>query len=129
MEGRIDPPSSMKQLTVNTIAAQCCSGEVWVDSDEPNACVFLNENEGRLYLGKLVVSRALRGRGVARQLIEFAEERAIHQGLRELEIEVRIELIENHKAFEKLGFAKVSEGTHVGYDKPTFITMRKQLGD
>ena len=45
-----------------------------------------------------------------------------------LELETRIELTENHETFAALGFVKVSEGAHPGYDRTTFITMRKTLG-
>lgn len=127
MEDQIDPPSSMNQLTVGAIAAHCNIGEVWVCGDEPRACVFLRNDGDRLYLGKLAVSTAERGRGLARQLIELSESRALRQGILELEVEVRIELSQNHKVFEKLGFVKVGEDAHDGYERPTFVIMRKHL--
>lgn len=127
MEGRVDPPSSMKRLTLSDIATQCETGEVWVIGTPLAACVFLKTKGGRLYLGKLAVDPGVRGSGLARRLIELAEERARAQGFQELELEVRIELTENHQAFGALGFHKVSEGAHDGYDRPTFITMRKHL--
>lgn len=127
MQGRIDPPSSISHLTVDAIAARCHTGEVWVYGDKPRACVFLKRNGDRLYLGKLAVSAAERGRGLARKAVELAEQQAVWQGIPELELHVRIELSENHSVFKKLGFIKVSDGAHDGYDTPTFITMRKYL--
>lgn len=127
MEGRIDPPSSVKRLTLNDIIQQCETGEVWVHGNPPKACVFLKENNGRLYLGELAVDTNLRGQGIAKQLVELAETRAIQQGIYELELEVRIELTENHRVFETLGFFNVSEGAHGGYDRSTFLTTRKTL--
>lgn len=69
----------------------------------------------------------MRGRGIARQLVGLAEGRARALGFREMELDVRLELVENHAAFAKLGFEKVREGAHAGYSHATFITMRKLL--
>ncbi len=48
-------------------------------------------------------------------------------GLPALEVEIRIELIENHEAFRRLGFVKTSEGAHDGFDRITYIVMRKEV--
>ena len=67
MEGRIDPPSSLHQLTEDGIAEQARIGEVWVIGNE--ACVFLTPrpeaDPPELYLGKLAVppGRATSGSG------------------------------------------------------------------
>lgn len=128
MDDRIDPPSSMKKLTLKDIGKQCTTGEVWIVGSPLQACVFLRNNCGRMYLGKLAVQDHSRRQGLARRLVQLAEERAHSKGLQELELEVRIELVENHRAFEAFGFKKISEGAHEGYDRPTFITMRKAVG-
>jgi hypothetical protein len=44
-----------------------------------------------------------------------------------LELQTRVELIENHKTFAALGFEKVAEAAHPGYDRPTSIVMRKRV--
>ena len=49
MEGRIDPPSSARDLTVASLAA---AGEVWT---LPHACVILTPKGDHLYIGKLAV--------------------------------------------------------------------------
>lgn len=36
-------------------------------------------------------------------------------------------LVENHEAFAALGFAKVAQSAHPGFDRPTSITMRKPV--
>lgn len=44
-----------------------------------------------------------------------------------LELETRIELLENHATFAALGFVRVTESAHPGFSRPTSITMRKPV--
>tara|TARA_R110002020_G_scaffold10051_22_gene38983 strand:- start:16055 stop:16447 length:393 start_codon:yes stop_codon:yes gene_type:complete len=127
MDSRIDPPSSMTRLTLADIAKQCETGEVWVVGDPPVACVFFKELDGCLYLGKLAVDDTARGQGLARRMVDLAVERAAARGLPEVELQARVELVENHAAFTKMGFRKTGETAHAGYDRPTSITMRKPV--
>ena len=48
-------------------------------------------------------------------------------GLTTLELQSRIELLENHAAFTAMGFVKTAETAHPGYDRPTTFTFRKAL--
>ncbi|WP_420411864.1 GNAT family N-acetyltransferase [Roseibium sp.] len=127
MEPRINPPSSMSRLTAASIKEQCMSGEVWTIGERPDACIFLTDKEDCLYIGKLAVREDMRGQGYAKKLIELAAGRARCKGLPALELNTRIELVENHQAFQRLGFAKIAEGRHDGFSEPTYIVMRKYL--
>ena len=126
MEGRIDPPSSVHRLTAEGIAAQARTGEIWV-VPPLQACMFLTPKDGRLYLGKLAVEPALQGRGLARQLVALAEERARALGFAILELETRVELTENHAIFRHLGFVETGRKAHPGYNRPTSITFSKRV--
>lgn len=123
MEGRIDPPSSLHRLTEADVAA----AEVWVLGDPVVACVFLTPRAGALYLGKLAVHPDHQGRGLARALLDHAAARARTLGLPALELQTRVELVENHAAFRAMGFEKVGETTHDGFDHPTSLTFRKPV--
>jgi predicted N-acetyltransferase YhbS len=127
MEGRIDPPSSMERLTVADIARQAKEGEIWVIGQPAVACIFLTRRPNALYLGKIAVASAWRNKGLARALIAAAEDRARALGLPALELQSRVELIENHAAFSAMGFQQVGMTTHDGYDRPTSITFQKSL--
>lgn len=127
MEGRIDPPSSLRDLTASDIAAQSRRGEVWVIGTPPLACVFLSPKPDALYLGKLAVASALRGQGLARHLVDLAQSRARAMGLPRLELQTRVELLENHATFRALGFVETGRTAHPGYSKPTSITFAKVL--
>src|SRR3546814_12820806 len=69
----------------------------------------------------------LQGRGLARRMLALAEASARARGFKALELQARIELTENHRAFAALGFEKVGEGSHPGYTRPTDINFRKRL--
>jgi predicted N-acetyltransferase YhbS len=125
MEGRIDPPSSLARLTASDLATH--PGEIWVIGRPAQACVMLTLKPAALYLGKIAVEPSLKGRGLARRLIRMAEERARELGLPALELQSRVELIENHATFAALGFRVSGETSHEGYDVPTSLTFTKAL--
>ena len=126
MEGRIDPPSSLRDLTPEALTRQAEVGEIWV-LGAPVACVFLTPKPGALYVGKLAVAEGHRGQGLARRLIDLAEERARERGLPDVELQTRVELVENQAAFRAMGFFEVGRTAHKGYDRPPAITYRRAV--
>ncbi|MEO6299224.1 MAG: GNAT family N-acetyltransferase [Paracoccaceae bacterium] len=127
MTGRIDPPSSLHRLTAEGIAQQAEDGEVWVIGVPAVACMFLTLKLGRLYLGKLAVEPELQARGYAKALVNLAEARCRVLGLPVLELETRVELVENHTVFQRLGFVESGRKAHEGFDRATSITFGKQI--
>jgi GNAT superfamily N-acetyltransferase len=129
MEGRIDPPSSMHRLTEQALAEHAREHELWLirDGDEVLACVQFTWRADSLYVGKLAVRADQRRKGHAARLMRHAEARAKALALPALELQVRVELTENHATFATMGFVKSGESAHAGYDRPTSITMRKPL--
>lgn len=127
MDGRIDPPSSARRLTVDEIAADATAGQVWVIGTPARACVFVKPAADHLYLGKLAVAPEDQRRGLARALIRCAEGQARARGLPALQLSTRIELVENHAAFRALGFQQTGATAHPGFDRPTSLVFRKEL--
>ena len=121
MEGRIDPPSSLAALTEEAMTRQSRTGEIWIIG-APVACVFLTPKPQALYIGKLAVAASQRGQGFARRLIDHAETRARQLQLPALELQTRVELVENQATFRALGFVEAGRTAHSGYDRPTSIT-------
>jgi ribosomal protein S18 acetylase RimI-like enzyme len=80
-----------------------------------------------LYLGKIAIVSDLRGRGVLRALMRASETLAQSMSLSRLELQVRIELVENQRIFGKYGFVETARNAHPGYDHATEITMQKVL--
>lgn len=129
MQGRIDPPSSAGRLTVAELARSAQTNEVWVleDPGQLIACVVLTPKPDHLYLGKLAVDLAFRRQGLAAQLVRRATERTRALGLRELRLETRIELTENHAAFRAMGFKETARSAHPGFDRPTSLTFGRSV--
>lgn len=123
MEGRIDPPSSMRDLTEAALAA---APEVWALGEPPVACMVLTPKDNFLYLGKLAVAEGHRGQGLGRRMVAHAEARAAALGLAGVELQTRIELIENQQTFRAMGFVETARTAHKGYANPTSVTFRKE---
>ena len=126
MEGRIDPPSSLRDLTPEALTRQAKTGEIWI-LGPPVACMFLTPKPGALYVGKLAVAASHRGQGLARQLLDRAEARARELGLPVLELQTRVELVENQAAFLAMGFVEAGRTAHKGHDHPTSIIYRRAV--
>jgi GNAT superfamily N-acetyltransferase len=127
MQGRIDPPSSLCDLTPAALSDHTRKGEIWVIGSPPVACVFLTPRPSSLYVGKLAVAASHRRQGLARQLIALAETRARALNLPALELQTRVELVENHATFRALGFVEIARTAHPGYDRPTSVTFRRPV--
>ena len=128
-EHRINPPSSVNTLDAGSLAGKSSQEHLFLASfaSELAGCVFARDRPPLLYVSKLAVWPHLQGRGIGRCLMSALEIFARESGHTVLELETRIELTENHRTFESLGFNKVSEHAHEGYDHPTYIRMRRFL--
>ena len=129
MEGRIDPPSSALRLTPQSMAADAANGALLLAESGSTlvGCAFVRPKQDALYIGKLAVRPNLHGSGIGKALVEAARAEAWALGLQALELQTRIELIENHAAFARMGFIKTAETAHRGYQRPTSITMRSPV--
>jgi GNAT superfamily N-acetyltransferase len=129
MESRIDPPSSLNRMGADDLRSK--AGEetliVATEGSELIGCAFVAVRDECVYVGKVAVADSARRRGVARELMAAAEGVARQNQCEFIELQTRIELIENHRTFAALGFEKVAETSHPGYARPTSITMRKPV--
>ena len=129
-EHRINPPSSVLALDAGSLAEKSSREHLFVATfaSELAGCVFALDRPPLLHVSKLAVWPHLQGRGIGRRLMSAVEIFARESGRTVLELETRIELTENHRTFEALGFNRVSEHAHEGYDHTTYIRMRRFLG-
>jgi GNAT superfamily N-acetyltransferase len=129
MAPRISPPSSLLRMGVAELQEKALQEDLILalESSRILGCAFASVRENCVYVGKLAVDESARRLGVARKLMEAAEVIARQNGKACLELETRIELLENHATFAALGFVKVAESAHPGFSRPTNITMRKAV--
>jgi GNAT superfamily N-acetyltransferase len=131
MDSRIDPPSSLKGMGIEEFKAKAIKETLIFAEDDSMiiGCAFAALRDDCVYVGKVAVAPSARGKGVARALFAAVEELARTHGRKFLELQTRIELVENHATFAALGFQKVAESAHPGYSRPTSITMRKRVAE
>ena len=129
MDGVIDPPSSVHQLSLETLHAKAQTevGFLALAGDTIIGCVFIAEQGDHFYLGKLAVLPSHQRLGIGKRLLGAAEQHAVHAGKPLMELQTRVELTGNQRAFRSLGFVETGRTAHEGYDRPTSVTMRKRL--
>ena len=126
---RIDPPSSLHRLDPASIAVKARQERLFLafENEQLVGCIFARSLGSTMYVGKLAVGPAMQGQGIGRALMSAAETFARQTNHDALQLDVRIELSENHETFAALGFVKTGDHAHAGYDRTTFITMKKAL--
>lgn len=127
MDGIVDPASTVNLMSVASLQKSAETGEVWTLGTPIVGCMVLTPKDDMLYLGKLAVADSEQGKGLARVLIEHACERAKSLGLTGVELGTRIELTNNQRAFEKMGFVEFERECHPGFDRHTAITYRRAV--
>ncbi|NDY92048.1 GNAT family N-acetyltransferase [Ideonella livida] len=130
MEGRIDPPSSLHRLDAAALADKARHETLLTATNAQGrliGCAFADLRPEVVYVGKLAVDAAARGQGVARALCAAADTLARQHGRPHLELQTRVELVENQATFAALGFETVARTAHPGYDRITSLTMRRPV--
>ncbi len=129
MEGRIDPPSSLMSLSQDDLHAKAMAEDLFIlrDNGHLTGCLFGAARPDCYYIGKLAVAASQRGQGHARALIDAAASRARRLSLPRLELQSRVELVENHAAFARMGFVQTAATAHPGYDRATSFTFGRAL--
>ena len=127
-EGQLEPPSGAHTETAETIAERLQQGALVAEAGaEIVGCLFHRERANDLYVGRLAVLPAWRGRGIARVLLDAADGVARGRGLGGLMVGVRLQLPENIGFFTSVGFRPHDVGTHDGFRHPTFLWMQRLL--
>jgi GNAT superfamily N-acetyltransferase len=124
-----DPPSSALRETAAIVADKLANGG-GVGGECEGALigvVLWAPEDDALYLGRLAVAPAWRGRGLAGQLIDAVEAEARRRGLGWLRVQARLELPRNRLLFGSRGYVEVGVRAHPGYAEPTIAVMQKAL--
>lgn len=129
LAGKIDPPSSAGQATLDAIRDSLGKVDVAVcdDAGKIVGCVFFRQEGDACYLYRLSVDPDCYNRGIAKRLIAHVERAAKGQGVGKVALNVRLSLDKNRKLFVSRGFREVSLHAHKGYDHPTYARMEKPV--
>lgn len=135
----LDPPSSVFRETTATVEQAMAAGAIYVAVHEGAMVgvredamigavrVYPAEQEHALYCGRLAVLPAARGLGIGTALMRRVEQQAAEEGYPAVVLGVRLQLPDNRRFFERLGYHATGEATHAGRATPTFAWLRKDL--
>src|SRR5215472_14204762 len=124
-----DPPPSALRVTRDDVVAHLrtgCGAVAEADGELAGSALWA-AHDGALYLGRLAVAPAWRGRGIARALVAAAEEAARRMALPRVRLSTRLALLDNRRLFAACGFVETSCEAHPGYAEPTFVILEKWL--
>ena len=107
-------------------AALIRAGEVWVwdEGGEVLGVLVMSPTNDHLFVDNVAVAPGHQGRGLGRELLAFAEERAEREGLPEVRLYTNEKMHENLAVYGKLGFEETGRRLDGGYQR---VFMRKRL--
>ena len=107
-------------------AALIRTGEVWVlaEGGEALGALVMRPSGDHLFVDNVAVAPGHQGRGLGRELVAFAEEKAAEHGLPEVRLYTNEKMHENLHIYARLGFEETGRGLDGGYRR---VFMRKRL--
>jgi predicted N-acetyltransferase YhbS len=127
--GRLDPPSGVGRETLESVREDLAAGGgalAWLDGT-PVGCLRLVPELDSLHVRRVAVLPEHQGRGIGLALMAWAEREAAGRGLPAVSVGVRLALPGNLAFYGRLGYQAVAEHAHPGYERPTWVMMRKSL--
>jgi GNAT superfamily N-acetyltransferase len=128
--GELDPPSGALREDVSRVAEdlRAGGGAIAEIDGRPVGCLRWHIAASRdFHVRRVAVNPGLQRRGVGRALMAWAEREARRRGCHSVTVGVRIALPTNLAFYGTLGY-EVTEGrAHDGYDRATWLALRKGL--
>lgn len=126
---RLVPASAALNETRESIAALMARGRVLLARVDGMAvgCVAVEDKGDCVYIGRLAVEPAARGRKLGLALMDAAETEARLMGGTRLRLDCRLSLTENRAFFGALGFVEGAHRCHAGFAQPTYVELEKIL--
>ena len=102
------------------------AGEVWVwdEGGEVLGVLVMRPADDHLFVDNVAVAPGHQGKGLGRELLAFAEERAEREGLPEVRLYTNEKMHENLAVYARLGFEETERKIDGGYRR---VFMRKRL--
>jgi len=131
VHGHLDPPGGVTHEEVGDVVQAMADGTVYVAVRHNElvgaARVRAVDGPPGLYCGRLAVRGSAQRQGIGSALMAAVEQQARAEGYPALVVGVRVELPKNLQFFLHRGFHVHAEQCHPGYDRPTYLTLRKVL--
>ncbi|MBK8029100.1 MAG: GNAT family N-acetyltransferase [Chloroflexi bacterium] len=127
--GVLEPPSGAHIETVEDVINEMQHGGAviaWLDDEAIGSGRWRIEPEGYLYIGRVSVLPAFRGRGAARAMLEHMEQIARQRGITRLRLVVRMLLPQNIEMYRKQGY-EIAEIIKHPRGNTEVVYMEKQL--
>jgi ribosomal protein S18 acetylase RimI-like enzyme len=107
-------------------AALIRAGEVWVlaEGGEVLGVLVIRPAEDHMFVDNVAVAPGHQGRGLGRELVAFAEEKAAEHGMPEIRLYTNEKMHENLNIYARLDFEETGRGLDGGYRR---VFMRKRL--
>jgi tRNA threonylcarbamoyladenosine biosynthesis protein TsaE len=126
----LEPPSGAIQETLHQVRADIAAGRVAVALLEGRAvgCLRWEGASGAdLEVRRVAVDPSVQRRGVGTALMAWAEREALARGCRGVRLGIRVGLPGNLAFYAGLGYRVTGEHRHGGYERTTWLSMRKSL--
>jgi ribosomal protein S18 acetylase RimI-like enzyme/glutaredoxin len=127
---RLDPPSGAGRETLDSVRSDLAAdgAALGLLDGRPAGCLRFQVGADHVHVRRVAVLPPLQGRGIGRALMAWAESEAARRGAAEVTVGVRVAVPGNLAFYRRLGYEVVAEHAHPGYDRPTWLSMRKRLG-
>lgn len=127
--GSLDPPSGAIREVEGDVAQELADhgGALAEFGGVPVGSLRLRAEGDHLLVRRLAVDPRFQRQGIGRAMMAWAESEAMRRGLDRVSVGVRLALPENLDFYRRLGYRQVSEHTHPGYERPTWVSMQKVI--
>lgn len=107
-------------------AQRIANAQTWLleDGGRIVGILVLEESADGFLLDNIAVLPEYQGKGLGRQLIEFAETEARRRGFGEIRLYTHVLMAENIALYSRVGFVETHRTTEKGYDR---VYMTKRL--
>jgi GNAT superfamily N-acetyltransferase len=127
----LDPPSGAVRESVARVRDDLALGGgalAQVDGRPVGCLRWQLAADGDFHVRRVAIEPERQRQGIGRALMAWAEREAVRRGCGTVFVGVRIALPGNVAFYRSLGYAVTGEHSHDGYERTTWLAMRKHLG-
>ncbi|WP_297839692.1 GNAT family N-acetyltransferase [Pseudomonas sp.] len=103
--------------------AQIAAGYVHLstgEQDELRGFIVFFPVDQHMFLENVAVSKAGRGKGIGKSLVQFCEAQAVRLGLNSVHLYTNVKMTDNLSIYRRLGYVEVQRRSEDGFDRVYF---------